>query len=463
MIREQGYRHPLLIMQASGGVATAAEAARTPVFTIGSGPVAGLVGCAAVGRRAGDERIIATDMGGTSFDVGIVDAGEPLTDSHSVVNQYNFYMPRLRVESIGAGGGSLLWIDENSRTLRVGPESAGAVPGPACYSRGGTRPTTTDANVVLGFYADDAPLSDGLVLDRDAARRALATVAEPLGMSVVEAAAGATRIIDHQMAGLMRQLTLEQGLDPRDFSVYAFGGAAGLHASGYTRALGAARFVVPRGNLASGFSALGVVDSDVLHIYEHAELLRAPFDPTRMNQIFEGLEELGRKQLAAESIGPDATVLERSAGMKFSLQIHEVETPVPGGTLDAAAAERQAAAFVERYEEIYGKGSAFPDAGCEIGVLRVRARGRSSVPEPSDVARGSGARALGSREIYWSELREARASAVFDGISLGAGDTVAGPAVVEFPSTLVALRPGDRGAVDAHGNFRVDVALEDAR
>lgn len=456
-IRERGYRHPLLIMQASGGVATAGEAATTPLFTIGSGPVAGLVGCASLARRAGDTRVIATDMGGTSFDVGIIDAGEPLTDSHSVVNQYNFYMPRLRVESIGAGGGSLLWIDENSQTLRVGPESAQAVPGPACYGRGGTRPTTTDANVVLGFYAPSATLSDGLILDRDAAQRALETVSAPLGMTPVEAAAGATRIIDHQMAGLMRQLTLEQGLDPRDFAVYAFGGAAGLHASGYTRALGAARYVVPRGNLASGFSALGVVDSDVLHIYEHAELLRAPFDAARMNQILEGLEERGRKQLAAEGISPDATRLERSAGMKFSLQIHEVETPVAGGVLDERAARAQVDTFVARYEEIYGAGSAFPGAGCEIGVLRVRARGRSPVPELSGVAAGSGVRATGTREIYWSEHRETRPSAVYDGVSLGAGDRVAGPAVIEFPSTLVALRPGDRGEMDEHGNLVVTV------
>lgn len=458
--RAHGYGHPLLIMQASGGVVTAEEAAGAPLFTIGSGPVAGLAGCVSLARAAGHRNVIATDMGGTSFDVGLLEEGVPLTDKLTVVNQYSFYMPRLRVEPIGAGGGSILWIDATSETLRVGPHSAQAVPGPACYGRGGDKPTVSDANVVLGFFARDAKLSDGLALDHAAAERALATVAAPLGMKPVEAAAGAKRIIDHHMAGLMRQLTIERGLDPRDFIVYAFGGAAGLHASGYTRALGAATFVVPRGNLASGFSALGVVDSDLLHIHEHAELLRAPFDAAKVSAVYAALETKARTQLEAEGIAFADQQLERSADMKFALQIHEVEVPVPNGMIDPVTMAKQVPAFIARYEQIYGQGSAFPGAGTEIGVLRLRARGRSSIPGVTKVVTGDTPKPKDSRGIYWAELGRTQAAAVYDGSLLGAGAVIAGPAVVEYPATLVALHPSDSGRVDDYGNLIVTVGKE---
>ena len=189
--RERGYTHPLLIMQAAGGVVPANEVAEAPLFTIGSGPVGGVTGATFLADVLGHKNVIACDMGGTSFDVGLVHDGLPISSSETVINQYTFFMPRLLIESIGAGGGSIVWVDEQSGTIRVGPESAGADPGPACYGRGGERPTITDANVLLGRYNPENFLGGRLALDREAAERAMASVAEALGMDVVEAAAGA--------------------------------------------------------------------------------------------------------------------------------------------------------------------------------------------------------------------------------------------------------------------------------
>src|SRR5690606_17232860 len=227
-----------------------------------------------------------------------------------------------------------LSVHETSKTLRVGPESAQAFPGPACYRRGGERPTVTDANVVLGFYAQDAELSGGLVIDHAAAERALATVAEPLGMTIHEAAAGAKKIVEHHMGGLIRQTSVQRGLDPRDFVIYAYGGAAGLHAAGYAREIGIETVVVPGGNLASGWSALGVLSSDLMHVYERAALRSAPFDPKEFTTIFEELEMAARQQLRTDGVDDEHMIFDRSIDMQFSLQIHQVEVPAPNGEWD---------------------------------------------------------------------------------------------------------------------------------
>lgn len=453
MTTERNYAHPLLIMHASGGVAPVDVTVRAPLFTIGSGPVGGLAGTAFLARQLGHRNVIATDMGGTSFDVGVLHEGAPLASAETVINQYTFFMPRLDIESIGAGGGSIIWRDGTSGTLRVGPESAQAQPGPACYGRGGSHPTVTDANVVLGYFGENAVLSGGLTLDRDAALRAMSTVSGPLEMTEVEAAAGARRIVDSHMAGLMRQLTVERGLDPRDFLIYAYGGAAGLHASSYARELGIGTVIIPLGNLASGWSALGVVDSDLLHVFERADLLSAPFDPERVNAHFAEMESEARVQLTREGVPDEQMEFDRSADMKFALQIHQVEVPVPGGTLSTPEVEKLAAQFVERYEQVYGVGSAFSGAGIQLGALRLRARGRTSTPALSELAGSQAAAPVGTREAYWPELHGFAATDVFDGRVLGRDARFDGPAIVEYSSTIVLVHPGQCGAVDRLGSL----------
>jgi N-methylhydantoinase A len=454
--RERGYEQPLLIMQAAGGVVPAAEVAEAPLFTIGSGPVGGVTGAKFLADVLGHEEVIACDMGGTSFDVGLLHDGQPIASSETVINQYTFYMPRLLIESIGSGGGSIIWVDEQSRTLRVGPESAGADPGPACYGRGGDRPTVTDANLLLGRYNPDNFLGGKMTLDREAAERALRSVSEPLGMTPVEAAAGAVRIVEFQMADLMRQMTVEQGLDPRQFVVYAYGGAGAAHAAVFARELGCSEVVVPLGDLASTWSALGVMSSDVLHIYEHAELVSSPFAAERWNEIFSGLEDRACAQLRAEGFADDAIEFSRQADMKFSLQIHHVDVPVPSGALTDADMERQIETFIERYEAIYGKGSAFTGAGVQAGVFRVNGRGTIRTPALPRLEATGRVEPVGTRDVYW-EPDGFRRTDIYDGAALGPGADLIGPAIVEMSVTTVVVQPGQSARVDDYGSFVITV------
>ena len=453
--RDLGYQGPLLIMQASGGVAPAEEIVRAPLFTIGSGPAGGLMGSRFLAEQLGHSHVIATDMGGTSFDVGLIVDGRPLSASETTLHQYTFFMPRLDIVSIGAGGGSIIWFDELSGTMRVGPESAGADPGPACYGRGNRRPTVTDADLLLGYYNPDFFLGGRLALDREAAARAMRTVAEPLGLDVVEAADGATRIVETHMADLIRQMTIQRGYDPRDFVIYAYGGAAGAHAVAYARELGCRTLVIPGGALAATWAAFGILSTDVQHVYEKAELLIAPFEAGRVMEIFLDLEERARRQLHDEGIPEDHMFLQRFVEMKFRLQIHRVEVPVPGGILTDVEMRELEEAFVRKYEALYGRGSAFTAAGMEIGLLRVVALGRIGPRGMKEVGleRAQKAAPQGWREVYWREFGRRQRTPIFAGEDVPSQMAIEGPAIVELPVTTIVVRPGSALQADAYGNF----------
>lgn len=451
--QQLGYQYPLLIMQASGGVATAQEAAHKPLFTIGSGPVGGVIGSKFLADTLGHKNVIASDVGGTSFDVGIISEGVPLTSSETIIHQYVFFMPQLDIQSIGSGGGSIIWIDDLSNTMKVGPQSAGADPGPACYNRGGEEPTITDANVILGYVNPDNFLGGKYKLDRKSALRAMQKIADQLQMDVVEAASGAVQIVEFHMADLMRQMTVQRGLDPRDFVVYAYGGGGPVHAVSYSRELGCETIVIPLGSVASTWSALGIQSADLLHVYEKAELLIAPFDADRINTIFADLEEKGRAQLREDGIAdPDIRFL-RTVDMKFRLQIHRVEVPVPGGVLTPRDTAQLMQDFADKYDALYGKGSAFKDAGMEIGVLRVSAIGAMTRPTLSRQERQSGELAVGQREVYWRELKRFGATPIYDGSVLASRQPIIGPAIVEMPETTIVLHPESSGQLDEYGNF----------
>jgi N-methylhydantoinase A len=456
---ERGYEHPLLIMQAAGGVVRADEAARHPLFTIASGPVGGVAGAAYLAERLGHSNVIACDMGGTSFDVGIIVDGEPVTSSETIINQYTFFMPRIDIESIGSGGGSLLWVDEHSGTMRVGPQSAGAQPGPVCYRRGGTEPTVTDCDAVLGRYNPDNFLGGELALDRAGALAAVERIATQIGLETVGAADGALRIVESQMADLMRQMTVERGRDPRDFVIYAFGGAGAAHAVAFARELGATQVVIPLGDLASTWSALGVMTSDVLHVRERSELMMAPFSPERMNEIFGEMEQSATEQLRGEGFADEDIELTRLVEMKFNLQIHQVEVPVPGGTLTGEDAQHQVERFIERYEQIYGQGSAFPGAGTQIGLFKVLARGRVRTPVPPPIERQASP-TPNERDVYWRDLGGFVATAIYDGPKLVPDEVLAGPAILEFPDTTVVVPPGASARLDQLGSVLIDVGTE---
>jgi N-methylhydantoinase A len=453
-----GYARPLVIMQSSGGVATTEEVTARPVFTIGSGPAGGLTASKFLADLLGHKNVIASDVGGTSFDVGLISEGQALTATEYTINQYVFSSPHLEVVSIGSGGGSLLWVEPMSGTLKVGPESAGADPGPACYGRGGKRPTVTDANLILGYLDPDYFLGGKLRLDKEAALAAMSTVAKQMGMDAAEAASGAVQIVEFQMAELMRQMTVQRGLDPRDFVVYAYGGAAGAHAGTYARELGCRTVVVPLGSTASTWSALGIQSADLLHVLEHSELLVAPFDAQRLNQIFAGLEQRGRRQLRKDGIRDKDILLERFVEMKFRLQIHLVEAPVPSGRLSERAVRALEPAFVEKYERLHGQGSAFTAAGIEIEVVRVVARGRIRRPSFPLHPRHRQEARIGHRQAHWREKGGYRRTAIYDGTRLGAGTVVEGPAIVQLPETTIVVRPESVGRLDRYGNFILTVS-----
>jgi len=450
------------VMQCGGGVVPADEAARRAFLTLDSGPVAGVLASQYLGAVLGQKNVIATDMGGTSFDVGLVHDGQPVASYQSVVNQYEYFVPRIDIRSIGSGGGSIIWVEEVSSSLRVGPLSAGAAPGPVCYGRGGQEPTVTDAAVALGYLDPEYFLGGRLRLDPDAARRSIEPVARRLGLGVVETASGALRVVEHQMADLIRKVTVHKGYDPRDFTVFAYGGAGPVHAGVYARELGAQSLIVPLGGVCSLWSALGAATADLLHIYETVDILASPFEPARVNQRFGELEAQGRAQLERDGIEPGAARIARSADIRYKGQINEVEVAVPGGPLDEAACAALVADFHRRYETLYGAGAGFREARVEIVTYRVRTTAAGTKPALRPAAERSASppseSRAPSRRVFWSELGDFDATPVFWGERLEPGNRIAGPAIIQVPDTTIVVHPGQIARLDPYGNVLVDLA-----
>jgi len=455
-----GYRKPILVLQVTGGVVPSREVTRAPLFTISSGPAAGVTGSLFLGRAMDARNVIITDMGGTSFEAGIIRDAQAMTTSETIVNQYVFHMPRLDVQSIGSGGGSVLWIEEISGALKVGPQSAGADPGPACYGQG-TRPTITDASLVLGFLNPGNFLGGKMQLDRNRSIEAIRPLAERLGMSVQELAAGAIRIAETQMAELIRQMTLQRGLDPREFVLFAYGGAGPAHACQYARELGITRVVVPLGMISSTWSAFGALCADVLHVYEKSDLLSAPFDLNYINDTFAALEARGMHQLAEDGVGAERISFQRFLEMKYKMQIHQIEVPVPAGVLDAGHLQQVLERFEQIYESFYGIGSAYREAGVEIGLFKVNAAGAMVKPRLPESVTSNADPLIGSRQVHWRDGGELLDTPVYGGERLAAHHTVHGPAIIEYAETTVVVPAFARGSVDGAGNLVLELQ-EDA-
>jgi N-methylhydantoinase A len=460
-VADAGLTTPVQVMQCGGGVVPSGEAARRAFLTLDSGPVAGVLASQYLGSVLGQKHLIATDMGGTSFDVGLVRDGRPVASYQSVVNQYEYFVPRIDIRSIGSGGGSIVWVDETSGSLKVGPLSAGAAPGPACYGRGGSEPTVTDAAVALGYLDPDYFLGGRLRLDRDAARRSLEPIARRLGMGVVETASGAARVVEHQMADLIRKVTVHKGYDPRDFAVFAYGGAGPVHAGVYARELGAQSLIVPLGGVCSLWSALGAATADLLHIHETVDILASPFDPARVTARFAELEQQGLAQLARDGVDAGSGRLARSADIRYKGQINEVEVPVPAGPLDAAALATLAADFHRRYETLYGPGAGFRAARVEIVTYRVRTTAVSTKPavrpSPERGATPPAASRAATRQVYWGEAGDFEPTPVYWGDRLEPGNRVGGPAIIQVPDTTIVVHPGQVARLDPYGNFLIDL------
>ena len=297
-----GYRAPLQITQCAGGTISVAKAVEAPLLTLDSGPVSGVTGSMYLAELMGEKNVITTDMGGTSFDVGIIYHGEAARSHLSTVNQYEYFLSKVDIQAIGAGGGSLAWIDDITGTLHVGPDSAGALPGPICYRRGGTVPTVTDADLLLGYLDPDTFAGGKMSLDLAAAAGAIDAMGRKLGLSPDETAAGIAKIAEFNMADLIRRATIEKGFDPRDFVLFAFGGAGPMHAGIFARELGIRKVVVPQRKTASTWCAFGAAAADILHVYEKADIMRSPFSAEAMNAAWRDLREHAAAQLARDGM-----------------------------------------------------------------------------------------------------------------------------------------------------------------
>lgn len=456
-----GHRGAIAVMHSSGGVCSIQEASRRGVTLLSSGPAGGLLGTRALAARLGLDPVLATDVGGTSFDVGLIVDGEPAYADMPIYAKYPVALPTIDVPSIGAGGGSIGWVEPDTGVLRVGPQSAGAHPGPACYGAGGSEPTVTDANVVLGRINPSYFLAGRMVLDSARAQAAIATrIAHPLGISVEEAASAMIDIVDAQMADLIRRVTVERGLDPAIFTVFGYGGAAGLHVDSYAGRLGCLGIVIP--NVASVFSAFGIASSDVKRVEMISEPMVAPFDLERWRRHFDGLEERLRAGLQSERLPAHDLRTTQFVELQFRGQVHTVRVPIGAADLDADdGGEAVIDRFAALYEAKYGAGTAYRKAGVEAMTFVVEAIAALPVPalewhegdgsEPASAYTGARPIHIGNGSAAAEEVP------VYAAERLRPGHSVEGPLLVEAEDTNVLVRAGHRLWVDGLLNLRIDL------
>ena len=450
-----GLRAPLLVMQSSGGVVPAAVAAEVALGTLDSGPTAGLTGVASLAAANGDRDVVATDMGGTSFDIGLVVDGRPAVAEESVIDQYTYRVPHLDIRATACGGGTIARRHPQTGALRVGPDSAGSEPGPACYRRGGTLPTVTDADVVRGLLRPDGFLGGRMPLDENAARAAVGALAAELGLGLEETAAGIVTVNNLRAATLIRQQTLERGLDPRDFVLYSYGGAGPVHAFGYAAEIGVREVLIPLGNGASTLSAYGIAAGDVTRFTEVETALRAPFEDAALAREIARAVGRAREAMVAAGVEEEPRI-EVWALMRYQEQLmHSLEVPIdPADT----GAERLTSRFTDEYARRYGASAASAFQAAELFALRVRARAPAAIgPVISTVTAaapsGSGAPSQ-IAQVYWPDAIQRLDTPVYDGDQLADGTEISGPALVELSHTTIAVPRGASLTAD-RGHFRL--------
>jgi N-methylhydantoinase A len=447
-----------LLMQSSGGVIEAGWAAGHAASCVLSGPAGGVVGAAWVAGLSGEEDLLTFDMGGTSTDVAPVVGGQVQTTTEAVVAGVPLKLPMVDVHSVSAGGGSVAWVDEGG-ALRVGPASAGAEPGPAAYGQGGEEATVTDANLWLGYLPDGAELGGEVVLRRELAERALARVGERLGEDVGEVALGVVRVANAEMVRALRVISVERGLDPREFTLVAFGGAGPLHACALAEEIGIGRVLVPR---ASGvLSALGLAISDLRRDYVRPLLGRLDqLDPAVPRAVWRELEDLAGQELAANEAGTTAAGRRRSLGRRARgasgggqpALTRRADLRYRGQSFELTVDVEEVEDLGERFHQAHRRryGYRMDDEPVEVVNLRLVAAVPAGKPElraePARARRGAARRRV-NLDGTWREV------AVLAREELGGGDRLDGPVVVEFAEATLLLRPGWRAAVDDAGTL----------
>jgi N-methylhydantoinase A len=456
ILREGGMKVPILMMTCSGGVLPTELLNNRPVVALFSGPAAGVIGSQAIGDLIGSGNILTTDIGGTSFDVGVIVDRQPIMRAEISVAGADMKVRSIDVDSIGAGGGSIASVHMGE--LRVGPRSAGANPGPACYSRGGTEPTATDADLVLGVLDPQNFIGGRMALDVEAAKRAIHDkIAKPLGMTVVEAAWGIRKVLDSRMADLLRRMTLERGYNPLDFVLLANGGAGPSHAWVLSAELGLNGFVVPAA--ATAQSAFGTANCDLGFVAERPVYLRVP---PRGRPAVERLQAVSEAILSASNevkavLGSAASAedvaIELRISVRFRGQTNHLDVPFAGREFDLAAYDGVVAAFQQQYESLFGGGAGFSQAGFEI--LSAQAVGAVRLTPPSINGAGDQLLRKTSRKVVFDDPANPVETSVYQTLFPPPGTEVEGPCIIEFPGQSVVVPPGARASADQFGNLHV--------
>ncbi|MDA0231533.1 MAG: hydantoinase/oxoprolinase family protein [Proteobacteria bacterium] len=449
-LKAEGFSHALLILKSNGGVMGAELAKQRPEELIESGPAGGVAYAAYLSQATHIENIIHTDVGGTSFDASIVEAGHGLiTRDYELEWEVPVSVPMLDIRSVGAGGGSIAWVDTGN-SLRVGPKSAGADPGPACYRRGGTEPTVTDANLILGRLHPS--LGGKFELDPRAAEQAIDGVAHAIGLSRLETAEGIIRISCEAMAQAVKGVVVDRARDPRDYVLTSFGGAGPMHACFVAQAMNVPKVLVPaHAGVASAFGATAMNLRHDLESFLYAELV--DIDIEQLNTSYEELEARGRVLLASDGVAEDGMVISRTAQMRYLGQTFEVECEIPSGRIDKHHVPEIAKIFHAAHTRDYGVHSEdFPIVFVALGVTAIGKFSDPPIIHP--VAKGRGA-SPSTRPVYfggqWIE------TPVFAANGLTAGLNIPGPSIVEYADACAVLPPGCKATTDEMGNLLIEI------
>ena len=456
-----GAKNPVRYFQSNGGLAVGQVMSDRSVYAINSGPASAPQAGLFVTAPFGKNNVITVDMGGTSFDITLVKDGVTNINKNIDFLRYRIGVPMIQVETLGAGGGSIGWIDKLG-LLQVGPQSAGAMPGPACYGQGGVEPTVSDANLVLGYLNPEGLLGGKLPLDKGKAAAAIkARIADPLGMSIERAAYGMYTIVNTNMVNGIRRVSVERGYDPRDFVLVGAGGATAAHITALAREMGIDTVIVPK--LASGLCAFGQIISDVKYNYMATSPLRLEGDAAagKIEQLFQQISAQGIKHLEADGFSGAQIDVKRALDMRYVGQVHECTVDIGTYTIDGASIEKVKEAFHKRHEELY----TYSERHNPVEVVNLEATvfGRVDKPKPQRLESGMALRGFlslehaikGRRPLIFSADGGAIDAPVYDGGKLGTGDKFSGPAVVEEVTTTIVIEPGWSVAPHESGSYLI--------
>jgi N-methylhydantoinase A len=452
-VQALGLQRQMYIMQSNGGLNTPQTAVANPGTLLLSGPAAGVVAAATLGVQAGLPHLISVDMGGTSFDVALIQDGQFLLSTENKLDAAAFNVPMLDIRTIGAGGGSIAWLDAAGK-LHVGPQSAGAQPGPACYGQGGDEPTVTDANLLLGYLNPNNFLGGAMDVHPHLAERAIAArIATPLGLSGLEGAAGIYRIVSANMAGATRLVTVARGYDPRDFALLAFGGAGPLHAAALAAELDVSWTIVPPHPGIT--SAAGLVVADIVHNLVQTMVTELPrVTPRELDEGFEALQARASSRLDIDAVPPQHRQYERSLDLKYVGQGYTLNIPVPADRYETETVQAIAERFHARHDAMYGFRA--DDEPVELINLRLRATGvldKPLAPEQPYASRDPQTARRGERQAWSEQHRHMVPHQIYARERLAPGHVLFGPAIVEQVDTTTVIPPDWVGTVDAYGNL----------